>query len=163
MNPQNAVPFNNVLPADFDGTFRFTNWTDRDFTAKWGGVEYTFPAMKTTPMVILSATPYEIQNIRKKFAKELAEREFFHSKEYNRLDAMNKDDKLRTFHAAVAYTPNNLEVLVTKCLEPLPIAPAPTPVVVPKVEFEPKAMKRVKSVVSGDPQDEGLVQGNVVA
>ncbi len=130
MNPMSPAP--SQLPADFDGVFRFTNWTDRDFTAKWGGIAYTFPAMKTTPMVILQATPYEIQYIRKKFAKELAEREFFGSKEYSRLDNMNKDDKLRTFQAAVAYTPQNIEVLVTKCLEPLTPAPAPQPKQVPK-------------------------------
>jgi hypothetical protein len=61
-----------VLPSDFDGIFRFTNWTDSDFTAKWDNIEYTFPAKKTTPIVIPNATPVEIQNIRKKFAKELA-------------------------------------------------------------------------------------------
>jgi hypothetical protein len=161
MNPQQAI--NNTLPADFDGTFRFTNWTDRDFTAKWGGVEYTFPALKTTPMVILSVTPYELQNIRKKFAKTLAEREFFQSKEHNRLDAMNKSENIRTFAAAVTYTPGNLEVLVQKCLEPLTPAPAPKPVVVPKVVEEPKTMKRIKSRQSGDNEDESLTQGNVIA
>lgn len=162
MNPQMFAP-QQILPADFDGTFRFTNWTDRDFTSKWGGKEYIFPALKTTPMIILSATPYEIQNIRKKFAKELAEREFFLSPKYTKLDSMNQNPaRSGGISSAVGYNPGELEPFVQKCLEPLPIG---TPMVsdVPKVIVTPKAAHRVKAKVSGDEQDDTLVQGTVVA
>jgi len=161
MDPKNLVP-QQVLPDDFDGTFRFTNFTDRDFTAKWGGKEYTYPALKTTPMIILSATPYEIQNIRKKFAKELAEREFFNSSKYKSLDTLNKGDgRSGGFSSMVGYTPSELSSLVQRCLEPLPIATA-TVADVPKEEVEIKVAKRVKAKVSGDDIDEQLVNGNVV-
>ena len=163
MNPQMQVQ-TPVLPPDFDGTFRFTNWTTEDFSAKWDSKVYTFPALKTVPLIILSATPYEIQNIRKKFAKELAEREFFKSKEYQRLDGMNTGDKIKSFQAAVSYTPNVLESYVQKCLEPLPVAQMKV-TEESKVQIEPKAIKRVKSKQSGDDTEESLVesQGTVVA
>ena len=160
MNPQMNVP-QQILPSDFDGTFRFTNWTDRDFSAKWGGKEYFYPALKTTPMVILSATPYEIQNIRKKFAKELAEREFFNSDKHKQLDAMNKSDNIRSFGAAISYTPNELAAYVQKCLEPLPLAPA-TSADVPKPKVEIKVAKRVRSKSSGDEVDDSLINGGQV-
>lgn len=165
MNPNSFAPAQ-ILPADFDGTFRFTNWTDRDFSAKWGGKEYHFPALKTTPMIILSATPYEIQNIRKKFAKELAEREFFISAKYSKLNAMNENPgRSGGIASAVGYNPGELEPLVQKCLEPLPIA-VPTVSDVPNAnkEFTPKVTKRVKARVSGDNEDDSLVgNGQVIA
>lgn len=105
----------NILPADFDGQFRFTNWTDEDFKAKWDGVEYTFPANKMTPMTIMSATPLEIQNIRKKFAKELAVNEFYKTKKFKGMD-----DKKHGQNPAI-YTDSDLIPLIQKCLEPLEI------------------------------------------
>ena len=71
-----------VLPEDFDGTFRFTNPSEEDFIGEWGSKEYHFPAGKTVPMVMPEYSPIEIQHIRKKFAKNLAEREFYKSKGY---------------------------------------------------------------------------------
>lgn len=105
----------NVLPADFDGVFRFTNFTDRDFTAKWNSVEYTFPANKTSPMPIRGATPEEVQNIRKKFARELAEREFYGTDKFKRMDNAGKE-----FPAT--YTESDLQPFIQQCLTPLPIA-----------------------------------------
>lgn len=152
-----------VLPADFDGTFRFTNWTDRDFSAKWGGKEYQFKAQSTTPMIILSATPYEIQNIRKKFAKELAEREFFISSKYVTLDAMNQNPaRSGGIASSVGYNPGELEPLVQKCLEPLQAAVA-TVKDIPKIEIVPKVTKRVRAKISGDDEDDTLVQGTIVS
>lgn len=105
----------NILPPDFDGQFRFTNWTDEDFTAKWDNVEYTFPALKMTPMTIMSATPLEIQNIRKKFARELAVKEFYKTKKFKGMD-----DKKHGQNPAI-YTDSDIAPYVQKCLEPLEI------------------------------------------
>lgn len=113
---------NNVLPQDFDGVFRFTNFTDKDFKAKWDNVEYTFPAKSTTPLV-MNATPQEIQHIRKKFARELAIQEFSGSDKMKALDKLNPIG-LTSFQGAVTYTDNDLTDFVQRCLEPLPVAQA---------------------------------------
>ena len=108
----------NVLPEDFDGVFRFTNWTDADFTGKWDSKEYIFPANKTSPMIISGATPEEVQNIRKKFARDLAIQEFY------------KSDKFQSMNAHIPggtpalYTDSDIAPLVQKCLNPLPTASA---------------------------------------
>jgi hypothetical protein len=113
---------NSILPEDFDGVWRFTNGTGEDFTAKWGGVAYTFPAMKTTPMIIPGATPEEHQHIRKKFAKELAEREFYKTPRFKGMDTshLNKDGQ-PTGGFPATYTDNDLVPFIQKCLEPLPL------------------------------------------
>lgn len=132
--PEKANSMNNnisVLPADFDGLFRFTNFTNEEFTAKWGGIEYSFPALKTSPMIIRNATPEEIQNIRKKFAKELAEREFYKSKRAKTLESMNPQGQVNSFRTAVTYSQDELNPFIQRCLEPLPIASA-------KVEMKAK-------------------------
>lgn len=152
-----------VLPVDFDGVFRFTNWTDRDFVAKWGGKEYKFPALKTTPMIMGDFTPYEIQNIRKKFAKDLANREFFQSKEHDALNAKNTN--LTSFHGAVTYTDNDLKVFIQKCLDPLPVGKVEvtTPISDGKkrtfhTDEDGKPTTRVlKSKLAGDAKDDSLI------
>lgn len=111
----------NVLPADFDGVFRFTNFTETEFKAKWGGIEYTFPPLKTTPMIIGGATPEEVQTIRKKFAKELAEREFYKSEKLKALEAQTPIGSANTFRAAAIYVDGDLQPFIQRCLEPLPI------------------------------------------
>lgn len=116
-NMQFNEPGANMLPADFDGVFKFTNHTDEDFSAKWDKVEYTFPANKTSPM-IMNFTPVEIQNIRKKFARELAIREFYKSKKFK---DMNKHVPGGT---PALYTDADLTEFVQKCLQPLEIAMA---------------------------------------
>ena len=103
------------LPADFDGTFRFTNFTDTDFVAKWDNVEYTFPAQKTTPIIMANFTPVEIQNIRKKFARELATKCFYGSVKFKSMD-----DKTPGASPAL-YTDADLAPFIQRCLEPLPI------------------------------------------
>jgi hypothetical protein len=105
-----------ILPQDFDGVFRFTNWTDEDFTAKWDNVEYTFPAEKTTPMV-MNFTPKEIEHIRKKFAKELAVREFYKSRKFKQMNDPKHGQNPAT------YTEGELVEYVQKCLLPLEVAP----------------------------------------
>lgn len=108
----------NVLPADFDGVFRFTNFTTEDFVAKWDNIEYTFPAKKMTPMVIPNASPEQVQNIRKKFARELAIREFYNSPKFK---ALNKHTPGGT---PALYNDSDLAPFSQRCLEPLPIGSA---------------------------------------
>lgn len=110
----------NVLPADFDGIFRFTNYTEKDFTAKWNSVEYTFPAMKTSPMIIPNATPEEVQNIRKLWAKKLAEAVFYQSNEFKAMDLSIEDSQAGKVPAL--YTDKDIAPFIQRALEPLPIA-----------------------------------------
>lgn len=122
------LKYSPVLPENFDGTFRFTNWTDEDFIGKWGNREYRFPARSTSPMVFTNQTPLEIQSIRKKFAKDLAEREFYKSKEYTKLSAIERNPdgtpRLNSFQGANAYVLDDLVPYIQKCLIPLPLAKA---------------------------------------
>lgn len=122
------MKYERVLPEDFDGVFRFTNWTDKDFIAKWGGKEYLYPAERTVPMIIPEHSPLEIQNIRKKFAKDLAEREFFDSAKYKAYMKQEKNDdgspRLNSIHQSATYNVNDLTSFIQKCLEPLPISKA---------------------------------------
>lgn len=108
-------PKDSILPEDFDGVFKFTNWTDEDFTARWNKVEYTFPMRKTSPM-IMNFTPVEIQSIRKKFARELAIREFYKSKKFKE---MNKHVPGGT---PVSYHDEDLTEFTQKCLVPLEVS-----------------------------------------
>lgn len=107
-----------ILPPDFDGVFRFTNFTNEDFKAKWGGVEYTYPAQKTTPMIIPGATPEDVQYIRKKFAKELAIREFYKTPKFIGMNTIAPGG------VPALYTDSDLADLIQKCLEPLPAGQA---------------------------------------
>ncbi len=113
MNEENK----NVLPVDFDGVFRFTNWTNQEFKSKWDSVEYTFPANSTIPLIIPSASPIEIQSIRKKFAKELAIEVFHNSDKFKTLNDPEKG--MRQYNEDSV-----LKEYIQKCLEPLPIAKA---------------------------------------
>ncbi len=110
-----------ILPADFDGTFRFTNFSDEDFVGKWNNVAYTFPAQKTIPLIILGETPEGVQYVRKKFARDLAEREYFRSDKYKSLIV---GDKSNSITGGIGYTDSDLTPLIQRCLEPLPLAQA---------------------------------------
>lgn len=135
--------FDTILPEGFDGTFRFSNPSDEDFVGQWGGRGYLYPAKKETPMVIYDATPLEVQNIRKKFARDLAEREFFKSKKYEVFRSREGDrDEMgmikprgQGMSHAGAYNDSDLEPYIQQCLEPLPIAVA-TVTEIPKVNLE---------------------------
>ncbi len=152
-----------ILPEDFDGVFRFTNDSDEDFIGKWDSLEYVFPARKTTPMLITNATPLEVQNIRKKFAREWAERQYFKSEKYQKMfnQERNPDGtpRLNSIHQAGTYGDNELAPFIQQCLTPLPIARA-TVQEAPKEELEdrlsrtPKGKLRTR-VLDGD---ESLVE-----
>lgn len=110
-----------VLPAGFSGTFYFTNFSKEEFRARWNKKEYIFPPESTVPLIILDATPLEVQNIRKKFAKELAEREFYNTERYKSLHSQNPMHQLSSFKVAIGYQGGDLEPLIKQCLEPLPV------------------------------------------
>lgn len=118
------MSYESVLPQDFDGTFRFTNWSDEDFVGKWDSKQYLFPAKTTSPIIILNQTPLEIQSIRKKFAKELAEREYQKSQEFEvlRKQERNSDGspRLNSLHQAGTWSLEALTPYIQRCLEPLP-------------------------------------------
>lgn len=120
----------NVLPADFTGVFYFTNsWEDEDFVGTWGKKQYRFPANSTSPMIMPDHSPLEIQQIRKKFAKDWAELDFFkHSEQYKRLTAQERTAQgvamLNSFQQAGTYTLDDLKEGIQKCLKPLQIRQA---------------------------------------
>lgn len=122
---EGVMKYETVLPEDFTGVFHFTNWSEEDFTGKWNSVDYVFPALTTSPM-IMPFSPLEIQNIRKKFAKDLAEREYFKSKSYESLRKIEGKDGERTitFSQARTYSMNELSPFIQKALAPLPISKA---------------------------------------
>lgn len=126
MNEDKGImKFEKVLPPDFDGTFRFTNPSKEDFIGKWGGQEYLFPAESTTPMIMIEHSPLEIQHIRKKLAKDLAEREFYKSKQYKMLSGQEGKPGNRTMnsiHQAATYNLSDLEPYIQSCLKPLKAA-----------------------------------------
>ncbi len=130
------------LPKDFDGTFRFTNSRDTEFKARWNSVEYTFPPMKTTPMIIPSATPLEVQNIRKKFAREWAVEEWYKSPKFIGMNAHIPGG------TPALYTDKDLAPFVQKCLEPLPLAQAEIKTIVSdsdsKFTIDQKGRKRTR-------------------
>lgn len=110
--------------VQIDMTFPFTNYTDHDFTAKWDGKEYSFPALSTVKMLgmIPTASPEEIQSIRKKFANDLAVAVFYQSKEYKAFDIT--PDQSREGKLGMLYTEKDIAPFIQRCLEPLPVAKA---------------------------------------
>lgn len=127
-NENDIMEVSKLLPEDFDGTFRFTNWTDADFIGKWGKKEYRFPAQTTSPIVMNDQTPLEVQQIRKKFAKDLAEQEFFRSQKYGNLLSSERNpdgtSRANSIHMGSTYSMDTLAPFIQKCLEPLPVAKA---------------------------------------
>ena len=127
MQEDNLMKFENTLPEDFDGVFRFTNWSGEEFVGIWGNKEYHFPPQATSPMLIPDQSPLEIQFIRKKFAKDLAEREFFKGQNYEHLRAPEGTMGNRTMsgiHTASTYTLDDLKEGIQKCLNPLEVKKA---------------------------------------
>jgi hypothetical protein len=112
----------------FTGVFNFTNWTDEDFVHLWNNKEYIFPANSTSPLLINEESAENIQEIRKRFAYDLAQREYYKGKEYKNLVKIGKD-RPSTFN------PKILEPMIQKCLMPLPVKKA-------KVRILPKDDER---------------------
>ncbi len=124
---KNIMSYQSVLPEDFDGTFRFTNWSDEDFTAQWAKKEYLFPKESTSVLIIPEESPLSIQQIRKRFALKLAIREYYKGKEYELLKKRERNadgtPRLYGLTGALSYSIDQLTPLIQRCLEPLPIAP----------------------------------------
>lgn len=122
------MKYENTLPENFTGVFHFTNWSEEEFVGKWGGKQYRFPATTTSPMLIPEHSPLEVQHIRKKFAKDLAEREYYKSQGYGRLMTQERNPdgspRLKGFQAAGTYSIDQLTPFIQRCLEPLPVSQA---------------------------------------
>jgi hypothetical protein len=127
-NDNSIMKYETTLPEDFTGIFHFTNFSEEDFVGKWGGKEYHYPAQSTSPMVIPEHSPLEVQHIRKKFAKDLSEREYYRSESYSKLlnQERNPDGspRLNSIHQGGSYSIDQLTPLIQKCLEPLPVTRA---------------------------------------
>ena len=122
MKEDNIMQYESTLPEEFDGTFKFSNPTDADFIGIWDKKEYRFPAGKTVPMVMTEYSPLEIQHIRKKFAKDLAEQMFYKTSEYKEKKDQEGTPGNRTMsgiHLAATYSLEDLTPFIQKCLEPL--------------------------------------------
>lgn len=142
---------NVALPNDFDGVFRFTNFTDKEFKAKWGNVEYTFPPKSRTPIIIPTATPVEIQNIRKKFARELATLEWYKTPKFV---GMNN---IQPGGTPALYTDADLAPFIQRCLEPLPEAKATVKVLPTDDESKFRKDRKGKNVTKVLDEDESLI------
>lgn len=124
---EDVIKNETLLPEDFDGRFYFTNeWKDREFVGKWNSKEYRFPPESTSPMIMPEHSPLEIQHIRKKFAKDWAEQNYFLSKEYEAKRQVEGTKRLGTIQPnlnsmqqASAYTLEDLAPDIQKCLTPL--------------------------------------------
>lgn len=128
IDDKSIMKYETTLPEDFDGVFRFTNWSNEDFVGGWGGKKYIFKAETTSPMIIPEHSPLEIQYIRKKFAKDLAEREYYKSQDYKFLMKQERNPdgspRLNGLHSAGTYSVDQLTPYIQKCLEPLPVSKA---------------------------------------
>lgn len=140
-----------LLPMDFDGVFRLTNFTKDEFKARWGGVEYTFPAEKTSPIVISTATPNEIQTIRKKFAKELAILEWYKTPKFVGMNNITPGG------TPALYTDSDLAPFIQRCLEPLPEAKAIVKVLPKADENNLRKDRKGKNVTKILDDDESLI------
>ena len=154
------TPSTDSADMPFDGVFRFTNFTDREFRAKWNGVEYIFPANATSPLIIPGETPEGVQSIRKKFARELALEVHYKTREYANREATAPIGSGLT---PAVFTEEDLAPLIQRCLEPLPVAMAKTQVV-PKKPIDLKTDEEGKPVTKVVGKNESLVgEGQVVA
>ena len=127
MHENNIMKMEDTLPEDFNGVFPFTNWSEEDFIGVWGKKEYRYPALSTSPMILPEYSPLEIQHIRKKFAKDLAEREFFKAQEYKTLSGQEGTPGNRTMnsiHQAATYSLDTLTPFIQKALQALPVSKA---------------------------------------
>lgn len=132
-------------PEDFDGVFKFTNATDEDFVTLWNNKEYTYPAGKTVPMVIANATLEEIQQIRKYFAKRLAEREYFKTKDFKNIKNGIKDKEAGRHVIPSMFNEEVLQPWVNECLKPLPVGRAS----VKEIPEEELSLKGSKALGTG--------------
>jgi hypothetical protein len=132
-----------MLPENFDGIVRFTNWSDEDFVGRYNSKDYLFPANTTSPLVNVDistydngqflqklASPLELINITKKFALDLAVREWSKSEWYkqNLKRERNPDGTPRLgiggTQGAASYSYDQLAPLIQKGLYVYPASKA---------------------------------------
>lgn len=119
-----------MLPENFDGIVRFTNWSDEDFVGRYNSKDYEFKANTTSPLfnvdltgpdgMLKLASPLELINITKKFALDLAIREWGKSQWYkdNLKRERNADGSPRGqgLQGAATYSIDQLAPLIQKGL-----------------------------------------------
>lgn len=117
-----------VDPKNYDnGIFYFSNPSKEEFKALWNNVEYLFPPMSCTPLLIPDHTAIQIQEIRKRFAFRWAEKQWFESKEYKHMVKIGRDKPSARDDA-------QLEPLIQMCLTPLPLRPLKTEKITKKIK-----------------------------
>jgi len=130
-----------TLNPNFEGIFYFTNPTSKDYTHLWNNKEYTFPAMKTVPLIIPTETLEATQEIRKRFAYDLALADFYGGQEYKRLVKIGNATPSGT---PVMFNDKVLEPMIELCLKPLEKSVAKVKAVKEK-ELNLKGSKTVKA------------------
>ena len=132
---------------EFDGVFRFTNTSDEDFTTLWNNKEYTYPAGQTVPMIIANESLENIQQIRKYFAKRLAEREYYKTKGFKEVKNGIKNKEMGRNVVSSGYDEGDLQPFINSCLKPLPEGRQKVKDVPP----EERNIKVSKAFSTGDP------------
>lgn len=154
MNQENTLE----APAEFDGVYRFTNFSEEDFTTLWNNIEYTFAKKTTSPIIIPSESAENIQNIRKIFAKRLAQREFYAGNRYTELNELTK----KTGVPPLVDEDKEFAPFIQKCLEPLPVGKV-TAKKIPKSEAEvsehTKVIGEKDSLKAGTTDATGQLEG----
>lgn len=134
-----------ILPEDFDGDFYFSNPDTEEFIGMWGSKAYHYAPQARSKMVIRGAAPEEVQQIRKKFAKELGERMFFKSAKAKQLEGIehmaNGEPVMRSIHQANTYSERELAPYIQACLDELPITRATMTEIQPDADIEEKLTK----------------------
>ena len=119
-----------MLPENFDGIVRFTNWSDEDFVGRYNSKDYEFKANSTSPLFNVDltgpngeakmASPLELLNIVKKFALDLAIREWGKSQwtKDNLKRERNSDGtpRFQGMQGAATYSVDQLAPLIQKGL-----------------------------------------------
>lgn len=106
-------------PNYLNGVFYFSNSDTKDFIAMWNNIEYIFPAMTCSPMLIPGVTPEEMQEIRKRFAKKWAIDRWYEGREYKKM--VKEGGRIPAIPNEKIYEP-----LIQMCLSPLPIVEVKT-------------------------------------
>ena len=106
-------------PNYLNGVFYFSNASEEDFVALWNNVEYIFPAMTCSPMLIANEPPENVQEIRKRFALTWAQKQWYAGREYKKM--VKEGGRIPAIPNEKVYEP-----LIQMCLNPLPIVQVKT-------------------------------------
>jgi hypothetical protein len=146
-----------------DLSFPFTNFSKDEFIGRWDSQEYVFPPNSTVKMLglIPSASPQQIEHIRKKFAYELAMDQFYRSADYKKFD-LTPEQSRKEDNIGIPYTEKDYAKYVQMCLEPLPVATAPARAT-SKKGIQLSVDEKGKPITHVLDDSELLIQGQVVA